>query len=124
MGAAAWRGWCLFNDKIYYFSPGGSVIGYVVEGRIALTLGDPIGPADDIPACINSFKDFCDHNDWEAAFSQVLPDYLEVYKQAGYHSICVGSEAIVDLATFSIAGGEKKNIRTGVNQDEKAGLPG
>ncbi len=111
----------LFNDKIYYFSPGGSVIGYVVEGRIALTLGDPIGPANDITACINSFKNFCDHNDWEAAFSQVLPDYLEAYKQAGYHSICVGSEAIVNLATFSIAGGEKKNIRTGVNKMKRLG---
>ena len=73
----------LFPDKIYYFSPGGSVIGYVVAGRIALTLGDPIGPAEDIAACITSFKDFCDQNDWEAAYSQVLPDYLEVYKQAG-----------------------------------------
>ncbi len=56
----------LFTDKIYYFSPGGSVIGYVVEGRIALTLGDPIGPAEDVTACITSFKDFCDRNDWEA----------------------------------------------------------
>jgi phosphatidylglycerol lysyltransferase len=111
----------LFSDKIYYFSPGGSVIGYVVAGRIALTLGDPIGPAEDIAACITNFKDFCDQNDWEAAYSQVLLDYLEVYKRAGYHAICVGSEAIVDLATFSIAGGEKKNIRTGVNKMKRLG---
>lgn len=111
----------LFNDKIYYFSPGGSVIGYVVEGRIALILGDPIGPEEDITACITSFKDFCDRNDWEAAYSQVLPDYLEVYKQAGYHAICVGNEAVVNLATFSLAGGDKKNIRTGVNKMKRLG---
>jgi phosphatidylglycerol lysyltransferase len=111
----------LFNDKLYYFSPGGSVIGYVVEGRIALTLGDPIGPDEDINACITSFKNLCNLNDWEAAYSQVLPDYLEVYKQAGYHEICVGSEAIVNLSTFSIAGGDKKNIRTGVNKMKRLG---
>jgi phosphatidylglycerol lysyltransferase len=106
----------LFNDKLYYFNPGGSVIGYVVEGRIALTLGDPIGPNDDIPKCIKSFKDFCERNDWEASYSQVLPDYLEAYRNLGYHALCIGSEAIVNLSTFSIAGGEKKNIRTGVNK--------
>ena len=92
------------------------MIGYVVEGRIALTLGDPIGPNDDIPKCIKSFKDFCELNDWEAAYSQVLPDYQEAYRNLGYHALCIGSEAIVNLSTFSIAGGEKKNIRTGVNK--------
>ncbi len=111
----------LFNDKQYYFSPAGSVIGYVVEGRIALTLGDPIGPAQDIPTCISSFNAFCAHNDWEAAFYQVLPDYLEAYRGMGCHTLCIGSEAIVALSTFSIAGGDKKNIRTGVNKMRKLG---
>lgn len=111
----------LFNDKLYYFSPGGSVIGYVVEGRIALTLGDPIGPAEDIPGCISSFASFCDRNDWEPSFYQVLPDYLKAYQDLGYHSLCIGSEAIVNLSTFSIAGGDKKNIRTGVNKMRKLG---
>jgi len=111
----------LFTDKLYYFSPGGSVIGYVVEGRIALTLGDPIGPSDDIPNCITNFAAFCDRNDWEPSFHQVLPDYLKAYQDLGYHSLCIGSEAIVNLSTFSIAGGDKKNIRTGVNKMRKLG---
>jgi phosphatidylglycerol lysyltransferase len=33
----------------------------------------------------------------------------------------VGSEAIVNLSTFSIAGGDKKNIRTGVNKMKRLG---
>ena len=111
----------LFNDKLYYFSPGGTVIGYVVEGRSALTLGDPIGPAEDIPGCITSFVSYCDRNDWEPAFYQVLPDYLKAYHDLGYHSLCIGSEAIVNLSTFNIAGGDKKNIRTGVNKMRKLG---
>ncbi len=111
----------LLDDKLYYFSPGGSVIGYVVEGRIALTLGDPIGSASDIAYCITSFATLCDRNDWEPAFYQVLPDYLSTYQAMGYHSLCIGSEAIVNLATFSIAGGDKKNIRTGVNKMRKLG---
>ncbi len=111
----------LFDDKLYYFDPGGSVVGYVVEGRIALTLGDPIGPAEDIAPCIAQFEDFCKSNDWEVAYYQVMPDQLEAYKEVGYHALCIGSEAIVDLATFSIAGGDKKNIRTAVNKMTRLG---
>ncbi len=111
----------LLDDKLYYFSPGGSVIGYVVEGRIALTLGDPVGPKEDTAHCLTSFSTLCAGNDWEPAFYQVLPDNLELYQNLGYHDLCIGSEAIIDLATFNIAGGEKKNIRTGVNKMRKLG---
>jgi phosphatidylglycerol lysyltransferase len=111
----------LLDDKLYYFSPGGSVIGYVVEGRIALTLGDPIGPAEDASNCLASFADVCAQNDWEPAFYQVLPDHLQVYDKMGYHTLCIGNEAVVNLATFNISGGEKKNIRTGVNKMKKLG---
>ena len=111
----------LLDDKLYYFSPGGSVIGYVVEGRIALTLGDPIGPPEDTARCLQSFAALCASNDWEPAFYQVLPNNLQLYQDMGYHALCIGNEAIVDLATFNIAGGEKKNIRTGVNKMKKLG---
>ncbi len=111
----------LLEDKLYYFSPAGSVIGYVVEGRIALVLGDPIGPPSDTSTCLASFARLCALNDWEPAFYQVLPDNLKLYQDLGYHALSIGNEAIVDLATFSIAGGEKKNIRTGVNKMKKLG---
>lgn len=111
----------LLDDKLYFFSPGGSVIGYVVEGRIALTLGDPIGPPEDIADCLASFEAFCERNDWEPAYYQVLPDYLEAYQEKGCHALCIGSEAIVDLSTFNIAGHDKKSIRSGVNRMTKLG---
>ena len=38
----------LFDDKAYYFSPGGSVVAYTVKRRVAVALGDPIGPDEDI----------------------------------------------------------------------------
>ena len=111
----------LLDDKLYYFSPGGSVIGYVPVGRIALSLGDPIGPPEDITACITSFATFCARNDWEPCYGQVLPDYLDVYKEAGFHALCIGSEAIVNLSTFNLAGHEKKGIRSGINRMTKLG---
>src|SRR6185503_19703587 len=44
----------LLDDKLFYFTPGGSLISYVVEDRVALALGDPIGPKDDIDRAISS----------------------------------------------------------------------
>ncbi len=106
----------LLDDKSYFFSPGGSIIAFVAKRRIALTLGDPIGPQEDAAACISAFKTQCAANDWEAVFYQVRPDYIEIYQAAGFKSLCIGQDAVVDLAAFTIAGGENKSIRTSVNR--------
>ena len=37
----------LLEDKSFHFTPGGSVIAFVVKNRVALALGDPIGPPQD-----------------------------------------------------------------------------
>jgi phosphatidylglycerol lysyltransferase len=111
----------LLDDKLYYFSTGGSLIAYVVKGRVALALGDPIGPPEDVQSCLANFSDLCKENDWEPAYYQVLPDNLEAYKAAGYDTLCIGREGIVDLASFSLSGSEKKGIRSGVNRLLKLG---
>ena len=111
----------LLPDKLYHFSPGQSVIAYMVEDRIAVTLGDPIGPAEDASAIIHEFDEFCQRNDWRPAFYQVLPDYLDLYRAAGFACVCIGHEGIVDLAAFTLAGGENKGIRSAFNHMTKLG---
>ncbi|MGB9640269.1 MAG: phosphatidylglycerol lysyltransferase domain-containing protein [Anaerolineales bacterium] len=107
---------CLLGDKSYYFSNGGSVIAYVVKGRGAIVLGDPIGPTEDVLNVIQEFQEFCAKNDWVAAYYQTTSDYLTEYQQFGYETLCIGSEAIVDLASFTLEGGENKSLRTAVNK--------
>jgi len=102
----------LFDDKVYFFSSGGSVIAYVVKGRVALALGDPIGPADDIYATLVSFQSLCDQNDWQPAFYPTLPDTLESYHSAGFNSLKIGDEAIINLAMFTLEGGANKGLRS------------
>jgi phosphatidylglycerol lysyltransferase len=104
----------LFEDKSYFFSPGGSVIAYAARGRGVLALGDPIGPPQDLPEAIRSFRHFCNCNDWSPAFVSVLPDALDSYRAAGFDCLCMGREAIVDLETFSLAGSAYKNARNAV----------
>ena len=111
----------LFNDKSYFFSPGGSVAAFVVKGRVALALADPIGPEDDLAPTVAAFKDHCARNDWQPALYQVPPDHLDVYKAAGFVALCVGREGVVDLTTFTLAGNANKDLRTAVNRLTKLG---
>ncbi len=111
----------LLDDKLYYFSPGGSLTAYVLEGRAAVVLGDPIGPAGDVGSSIEGFKYFCGLNDWLPIFYQVLPDHLQQYQQAGFRHIQIGQEGAVELSTFTLEGGERKNIRNSVNKIRRLG---
>jgi phosphatidylglycerol lysyltransferase len=120
-GRSALARFTLFDDKSYYFSPGGSMIAYVAKGRIALTLGDPIGPVGDVAAAIAGFQTFCAGNDWQPAFYQALPDHLEHYHAAGFDTLCIGHEGIVDLAAFTLEGKAGKSLRTPVNRLTKLG---
>ncbi len=111
----------LLDDKLYYFSPGGSMVAFVIEGRVAMALGDPIGPNRDIPRCISGFRYFCSLNDWLTVFYQVLPETLKVYERQGLKAVRIGQEGIVDLTRFSLAGGSAKSVRGSVNKMKRLG---
>lgn len=111
----------LFDDKSYYWSLGGSLVAYVAKGRFAVTLGDPIGPAEDAAAAISGFKEHCARNSWLPVFYQTLPDYLDLYRAAGLQVLCIGHEAIVDLSTFTLSGKASKSLRAAVNRITKQG---
>jgi len=111
----------LFNDKSFFFSPGGSLVAYVPKGRIALVLGDPIGPENDLPDTVDAFKQHCDHNDWRPAYYQTLPDNLALYKSKGFDALMIGQEAIVKLSNFTLEGKSGKDFRTAINKMERLG---
>jgi phosphatidylglycerol lysyltransferase len=108
--------YALFDDKNFYFSPGGSLVSYVVENRVALALGDPLGPAEDMSAALSAFLAFCEPNDWLTAFYQVLPSHLEAYKALGFDALPLGREAIVDLTAFTLEGSGNKTLRNSYNK--------
>jgi phosphatidylglycerol lysyltransferase len=111
----------LFDDKAYFFSPGGSYLAYAVKGRVAVTLGDPIGPHDDAAATINGFREYCSQNDWEPVFYQTQPETLAAYQKAGFETLKIGYEGIVNVQKFSLEGGANKNFRIGYNHMLKLG---
>jgi phosphatidylglycerol lysyltransferase len=112
----------LLSDKEYYFSPSHrSVIAFVVKGRSAIALGDPIGPEDDRLETLYSFRQFCRSNDWFPAFYEVGTEQLSCYRSMGWHWIQIGEEAIVDLSKFHLKGKSNQSLRTAVNRLTKTG---
>ncbi len=112
----------LFDDKAYFFSPGGSVLAYTTHNGAAVALGDPIGPPTDAVQSITGFKAFCAKNGWISAFYQTQPDYLEYYTAAGFKSLNIGSEAIVDVTSFTLSGNVNKGLRSAYNRMVKLGF--
>ncbi|MBX3015346.1 MAG: lysylphosphatidylglycerol synthetase family protein [Caldilineaceae bacterium] len=111
----------LLPDKLYFFSPGGSVIAYTTKGWICLALGDPIGPPTDLAATLSAFQHFCQRNDWTPVFYQTLPDYRDLYQAAGFELLCIGHEGIVHLDKFTTEGGANKNLRALTHRFERLG---
>lgn len=112
----------LLKDKAYYFSPSGqSVVAYVAKGRAAIVLGDPIGPLADRHEVVISFQQFCDRNDWFAAFYEIPPIQLDLYRSLGFQFLQIGEEAIIDLTMFSLKGKPNQTLRTALNKFSKSG---
>lgn len=111
----------LLDDKLFFFTPGGSLISYVVKNRVALALGDPIGPAPETGSAITAFKDFCSKNDWLTVFHQVLPTCIDTYRSLGFDLLSIGHEAIVDLARFTMDGSQNKSLRNSYHKMARLG---
>ena len=54
-------------------------------------------------------------------FCQTQPDYLEYYKAFGFKSLGIGSDAIVNLAGFTLSGNANKGLRSAYNRLVKLG---
>ncbi|MBD3884468.1 bifunctional lysylphosphatidylglycerol flippase/synthetase MprF [Phormidium tenue FACHB-886] len=121
-GRSSLARFALLEDKSYYFSPSGqSVIAYVLKGRGAIALGDPIGSPEDCREAMIGFQQFCARNDWYPAFYQTSTDYLKIYQSLGFQVLQIGEEAIVDLKAFTLEGKAGKNLRSAINKLTKLG---
>ncbi|MGQ9786061.1 MAG: flippase-like domain-containing protein [Anaerolineae bacterium] len=92
----------LLDDKSYFFDFDGMMISYVVRGHIALALGDPVGPSENVAETVRAFRTWCLSNRWYPAFYQVRPLFLEHYYAAALHALPVAQEALVDLTSFDL----------------------
>lgn len=105
----------LFNDKQSAF------VMYGIRGRNRIALGDPVGPPEEARALVQRFYQTCIERGARPAFYEVRDENLPVYTDLGLHPLKVAEEGRVPLASFSLAGPARRNLRNAVRKAEKEG---
>ena len=111
----------LRDDKSWFFT-GDSVVAYSVINGVMLISPDPIGPTQDRADVWSDVLDFADSRNWSVTVLAASETWLPIYRASGLADYYIGDEAIVDAATFSLAGKQMKSLRGAYNRIEKAGF--
>ena len=112
----------LWPDKSYFFSEDReSFIAYKTSQNVAIALGDPTGPEQELYDTTLAFVRHCTDNGWGVAFHQVLPDLLPIYRRLGLQVLKIGEEAIIDLKRFRSHTAERKKLRRIRHKFEREG---
>jgi len=97
-------------------------IAYRVSARVAIALGDPVGPEHDWKAVIEAFAAHTREKGWDHAFYSATPHGLPFYAAAGYHVLRIGEDAIIELHDLEYKGKQWQRLRTAMNKATREGV--
>jgi len=111
------------GDKLFLLNPEKTAfIMYRSEGRSWVAMGDPVGPRQEWIELIWRFREICDrHRGWPV-FYQVAHHSLYMYLDLGLKLLKLGEEARVALASFSLEGHARKELRYMKRKFEREGF--
>jgi lysyl-tRNA synthetase class 2 len=107
-------------DKAYAFACGG-VLAYRVFGRTAVVSGDPVAPEGAASAVLESFMALARSRGWDVVVYGASGARLETYRRLGLRAVCVGEEAVVRPAAFSLEGRRVRKLRQSVHRMQRRG---
>jgi phosphatidylglycerol lysyltransferase len=101
---------------------GRGLVAYAVRGHVAFAAADPLCAEADLEACARDWLSHCRHNGWTPCVYEAAEEGLPVYHRLGLRSLKMAEEAIVDLGSFSLAGGKRAALRSMVHKVNRMGL--
>jgi lysyl-tRNA synthetase, class II len=107
-------------DKTFEFA-GGGVLAYRVIGDTAVVSGDPVGPDGSAPAAVAQLLRRARAHGWRVALYGASERHLDEYRGLGLRAICVGEEAVVDPARFTLDGRAVRKLRQSAHRVERRG---
>jgi phosphatidylglycerol lysyltransferase len=111
------------GDKRVMFSDSGrSFIMYGIQGRSWIALGDPVGDREETGEMIWRFVERARGAGGRAVFYQVSPALLSFCADAGLRAFKLGEMALVDLASFELAGSRLSGLRQALNKGRREGM--
>ena len=112
-----------WEGNTYWFSPDGrSFVAYRVEGGVAITTGDPVGPPADLPAVVDGFVAFCRRQGWTPCFYSTTEAVRTVTDRLSWASLQVAEETVLPLGSLAFTGRKFQDIRTSISRAAKAGI--
>ncbi|PPL18663.1 bifunctional lysylphosphatidylglycerol flippase/synthetase MprF [Microterricola pindariensis] len=101
---------------------GQAAIAYVVVGRFALTVTEPVCAPEQRLRAIREFAAHCDERGRTPVFYAVHDEYLPLFDSLGWSSVRVGEEAVLDPASWSLVGRAWQDVRSSINRAGRAGI--
>ncbi|MGL4196760.1 MAG: phosphatidylglycerol lysyltransferase domain-containing protein [Allorhizobium sp.] len=112
----------LGDKRILFSDCGQGFIMYARQGRSLVALFDPVGPRHLWAPLVEKFIAEARRTRSRPVFYQVSADFLPVAVDMRLQALKLGEQAIVDLTTFTLAGGEWLKLRRSINRAERDGL--
>jgi phosphatidylglycerol lysyltransferase len=113
----------LLGDKALMFAESGrAFLMYGVSRRSWVAMGDPVGPPEDREELVWRFREHTDQAGAWSVFYEVSAASLPVYVDAGLALSKLGEEARVPLATFTLDGSARAELRQAHRRAVRDGL--
>jgi len=113
----------LTGDKQFLVAPErDAFLMYDVQGTSWIVMGDPVGNALRFDDLLWRFRELVDRRGGRPVFYQVSAPNLPRYLDLGLSLLKLGEEAMIDLASFSLEGGARANLRQSSHKAERQGL--
>jgi lysylphosphatidylglycerol synthetase-like protein (DUF2156 family) len=110
-------------DKHHLLLAGGrGLVAYAVRRAVALACGDPLAPTEGLEESAREFVAHCRRNGWTPCIYEAAEENLPVYQAIGMGSLKIAEEAVIDLQSFSLAGGKRAALRALAHKVTRAGL--
>lgn len=115
-------GWLTtWPGHVYWFGDGCAVAHRVIGG-VALTTGDPIGPAELRASAVTGFAAHCAERGLTPAFYSVTEDVRAVCAGLGWSAVQVAEETVVPLPGLAFTGKRWQDVRSALNRATKTGM--
>lgn len=107
--------------KSYFTSPRvDGFIAYQVSAGVAVIGGDPVCAPEDAFPLVQDFLQAMTGR--PVCAYQVTPETLNSFRRAGFEDVQIGNEAIFDLTSFTLAGGQMELVRAATNKARREGV--
>ncbi|WP_200811108.1 phosphatidylglycerol lysyltransferase domain-containing protein [Demequina sp. NBRC 110057] len=103
-------------------SDGGAGWAFRLVGNTVIVLSDPVGADSAVKASIREFEDYCRARGWRVACFAITPRMRDLLEGAGWRSIQVAEDTVIDLPELEFKGKAWQDVRSALNRAKRDGI--